>query len=377
MMPNEFQSGFPTPDKFIGREQELSILRRELVGATRRTVIISGPPGIGKTSLALNFAQSSQETFTGGIFNLEITRFESIVETVSREVQGVSGPYLVILNDVELRPQNQLDQELDAVRRLHPNAMVLVTTRHSSPGNGTHFQLSLDGLQQSEFRELIVKGFDYVGSSQFVDELHTLLLGHPLSAQIATDMIKVGALTPRELLERLKAFTSPGIVGPTGKELPEKTANHRRIISDVEIVSDDFLRKLRMNPRLLYELTPRGFEQLVADLLSKLDYKVTLTPASKDGGKDIYAAKKDHLGTFLYIVECKKYAPDRRVGVGLVRELHGVVNAEQATAGILATTSFFTKGAQEFQQKIPFQMSLMDYVGVQSWLETALRSEGH
>ena len=137
--------------------------------------------------------------------------------------------------------------------------------------------------------------------------------------------------------------------------------------------ADEFLRKLHANPRLLYELTPRGFEELVAELLGRLDYEVTLTPASKDGGKDIYAAKKDHLGTFLYVVECKKYAPDRPVGVGLVRQLNGVVQAEQATAGILATTSFFTKGAKEFQDTISFQLSLKDYLGIQDWLEDVLR----
>jgi len=98
-----------------------------------------------------------------------------------------------------------------------------------------------------------------------------------------------------------------------------------------------------------------------------------LTPASKDGGKDIYAAKKDHLGTFLYIVECKKYAPDNPVGVALVRQLNGVLHAEQATAGILATTSFFTSGAKQFQETVAFQISLKDYFGIQGWLNAVLK----
>jgi restriction system protein len=101
------------------------------------------------------------------------------------------------------------------------------------------------------------------------------------------------------------------------------------------------------------------------ELLDRLGYSVTLTPASKDGGKDIYAARKDHLGSFLYIVECKKYAPDNRIGVGIIRHLNGVVQAEQATAGILATTSFFTSGAREFQRRIAHQISLKDYVAIQ------------
>ena len=55
-----------------------------------------------------------------------------------------------------------------------------------------------------------------------------------------------------------------------------------------------------------------------------------------------------------------------------MRQLNGVVQAEQATAGILATTSFFTKGAREFQKRIAFQLSLKDYFGIQGWLKDVM-----
>ena len=190
---------------------------------------------------------------------------------------------------------------------------------------------------------------------------------------MAVSLLKRDKITPRELLERLKAFTWSGPVDSLGEEIPEEAPEHQQIISNVRSVSDEFLFKLHKNPELLYELTPRGFEELIAELLGRLDYEVTLTPASRDGGKDIYAAKKDHLGTFLYIVECKKYGPDNRVGVGLVRQLNGVVQAEQATAGILATTSFFSRDAQEFQKTISFQISLKDYLDIQEWLDATLK----
>ena len=175
---------------------------------------------------------------------------------------------------------------------------------------------------------------------------------------------------PSQLAEQ---FMWPGFFDALGRRIPENAPEHQQIRVDLASVSDEFLRKLQKNPRLIYEMSSRGFEELIADLLVRLEYKITLTPASKDGGKDIYAAKKDHLGTFLYIVECKKYAPDHPVGVGLIRQLNGVVQAEQATAGILATTSFFTRGAQEFQKTIAFQISLKDYFGIQDWLCAVLK----
>lgn len=151
-------------------------------------------------------------------------------------------------------------------------------------------------------------------------------------------------------------------------------ANHiKNIITDVVSVGDEFLKYLADTLKALYQISSRKFEEVVAELLARLGYDVTVTQASRDGGKDIYAAKKDSLGSFLYLVECKKYSPGNRVGVGLVRQLHGVVQAERATAGILATTSFFTRDARQFQAQVAYQMSLQDYLGIQEWLRTVQR----
>ena len=278
---------------FVGRERELDILERELVGPTARTVWISGLPGMGKTSLAMMFAESRRDAFPGGVFNLHATPFESLDKTVARHIRQDSRPCLLIVNDVEIRPQEQVGQELAVVRHLHPNARVVVTSRVAPTGSGADLQLNLDSLSQSEFRELLQMRLAYAGPSEIADELYASLQGHPLSARLATDLLKAGELTPRALLERLRSFTWPGVVGPRGERIPEEAPKHRRVVSDVVAVSDDFLCKLHENPRLLHELTPRGFEELVAELLARLDYEVTLTPASKDGGKDIYAAKKD------------------------------------------------------------------------------------
>lgn len=37
-------------------------------------------------------------------------------------------------------------------------------------------------------------------------------------------------------------------------------------------------------------------------------------------------------------------------------------------SGIIATTSYFTKGAREFRQEVVHQMELADYVELQKWL---------
>ena len=126
------------------------------------------------------------------------------------------------------------------------------------------------------------------------------------------------------------------------------------------------------HPNLLHELTPRKFEEVIAELLYRQGYKVEIKPFIKDGGVDICAAKKDSLGTFLYLVQCKKYGPNHPVGVEVVRELYGVVEIQGATSGIIVATSYFTKGAKSLQNQLLYRLELKNYLDIQKWLKLTL-----
>jgi predicted nucleic-acid-binding protein len=158
--------------------------------------------------------------------------------------------------------------------------------------------------------------------------------------------------------------TQKCIIDPLGN--PISDIGNIRI--DVSEVNDWMLNELNKNPTDLYQLSSRRFEELVAELLIRKGYNVELTPATRDGGKDIYAARKDDLGSFLYIVECKKYKPTHKVGVNVLRDLYGVLSKEKATYGVAVTTSYFSKPAQDFQQELQFQMSLQDFDSIKQWL---------
>lgn len=158
--------------------------------------------------------------------------------------------------------------------------------------------------------------------------------------------------------------TQKCIIDPLGN--PISDIGNIRI--DVSEVNDWMLNELNKNPTDLYQLSSRRFEELVAELLIRKGYNVELTPATRDGGKDIYAARKDDLGSFLYIVECKKYRPTHKVGVNVLRDLYGVLSKERATYGVAVTTSYFSKPAQDFQQELQFQMSLQDFDSIKQWL---------
>lgn len=171
-----------------------------------------------------------------------------------------------------------------------------------------------------------------------------------------------------ELNEGLRDFRYPGLINIDGQPLRQDSTKAKTIITDVKNVNEQLIEKLRLQPDLIYQISSRQFEELIAELLSKQGYEVNLTPATRDGGFDLYAAKKETLGKFLYLVECKKYAAQNKVGVDLVRQLYGTLEAKRATAGMIVTTSFFSKGAKEFQDSLKYRVKLHDYIEVQKWM---------
>lgn len=135
-------------------------------------------------------------------------------------------------------------------------------------------------------------------------------------------------------------------------------------------INDVVLKYLSQNPEEIYRLTSREFEKVMAEIYNKLGYKVKLTKATRDGGKDIIIRKPDILGDYIYYVECKKYAVDKPVGVGIVRMLGGVINMDKVNGGIIATTSYFAQDAKDLimDKNLGFQIKLHDYEKIHSLL---------
>jgi restriction system protein len=110
-------------------------------------------------------------------------------------------------------------------------------------------------------------------------------------------------------------------------------------------------------------MTSREFEEFIAQIFSKHGFSVELTQRTRDGGRDIVAIRSDLGLRSKYIVECKRYAPNRPIGVELVRNLYGVQQQEGANKSVLATTSRFTKDAQEFASNTSTTQWAMDLAG--------------
>lgn len=91
----------------------------------------------------------------------------------------------------------------------------------------------------------------------------------------------------------------------------------------------------------IMSLTPRQFENYIADIFRNLDYDVTLTPSTADGGKDLILKKAG----VTYYVECKQWEQDSSIGRPVLQKLIGAAVSDGVTHVIFVTTCKYAKTA--------------------------------
>jgi restriction endonuclease len=137
------------------------------------------------------------------------------------------------------------------------------------------------------------------------------------------------------------------------------------VVPLVSGASPALLRYLNRQPEAIHSLEPNVFEEVVAALAQLDGYHATLTQRSHDGGIDVRAERG---GNELLLFQCKKFRPNRKVAVDAVRALRGVTRTENATKGILVTTSEFTPAAIREIAKSQFCIEGRDFNEIKKWL---------
>lgn len=179
---------------------------------------------------------------------------------------------------------------------------------------------------------------------------------------------------PAKEAEEIESVNEKIITEIITPDTDKKIIQNESPIITLSPVNDRVLQYLSKNPQALYQLTGREFEKVMAEIYYKLGYHVELTPATRDGGKDIIIRKPSDLGDFIYYVECKKHAEERPVGIGVVKNLNDTVNTDRVNGGIIATTSFFTKGVRKhiLENKLSCKIQMHDYNKIQELLNKVI-----
>lgn len=100
------------------------------------------------------------------------------------------------------------------------------------------------------------------------------------------------------------------------------------------------------------QLSWRKFEDLITEAYKQNGYKIRREPVSgSDGGVDIVVEKEDRLT----LVQCKQWR-SRKLGVKIVREMFGILNASNADEVHIVTTGRITSEALSFAGAKPIKL---------------------
>ena len=110
--------------------------------------------------------------------------------------------------------------------------------------------------------------------------------------------------------------------------------------------------KARSEKSALFEMNWREFEDLVSEFFGRRGYAIKQTGGDgPDGGVDIVLSK----GSDKYLVQCKQWKA-YKVGVQVVRELHGVMAAQGAAGGFVVTAGEFSEDAKNFAEGLNIRL---------------------
>ncbi len=358
--------GEPIGREFIGRARQLRFLDEQFRHPQTKPLLIVGPKGVGKTALLLEYLRRTERKFK----TLMIQRFDGAPDDVfwsalesARHVQEQ-----VILTIDNFRPIDagilNLAQGLLNSRR--PYAVV-VTGRKVAAKDLDVTMLALAGLSRPDAHELLRYLLNKLDIQQSLSERDIQLLEQRAEGNPRT-LTTAAFLLQDHTVEQVLAKIDSGLgefyylVSIPNREINDVVA------PKIVLANEALLQELKRHPEDLYRISSRKFEELIAELLDDMGWEVQLTPAVKDGGKDIIATMQTDLGEILCLVEAKHYRVDRPVQVSLVRQLFGTYADFGATSAMLVTTSSFTRGAREFQTKHRYQISLKEYNDVVEWI---------
>ena len=141
---SHMQEELPHPvTRFIGRERE----RAEITAVTvsGATIVLTGPPGVGKTRLAIEIARATAKNFPSGMRYIEAASLDAIgivraMAAADAETESGEGRLLVIDNVEHVA--EAVATAIDDTRATHPRLTMLVTSRVRLPVAGSAFVIA-------------------------------------------------------------------------------------------------------------------------------------------------------------------------------------------------------------------------------------------
>jgi len=225
-------------------------------------------------------------------------------------------------------PNGTRDNGIDFLARkkgsLNPTADAIgIEYKHYRSQVGSNVVRSLIGAA-------VVMGINrvmLVTNSRFSHSAHELIRHN---APLRVELMDIDAL--RSWVERIRVVPSMDVSEVT---IIRRTMTHKLI------------SLICRNPRALDEIEWREMEYVLTEVFNGLGFEATLTPGSKDGGKDIVLTCEIATKIHRYYVEVKHWRSGQRVGTGAVSEFLKVTVNEKIDGGLFLSTYGFSSSAVE------------------------------
>lgn len=359
-----FEPGGPFNPAFIGRDREMEWLFDRFRGRGQPTVI-TGVGGVGKTTLLRQFIGSVRTGLPPLLWTPRYHPDEAMVEIGARIdelYRERNVPEIIAIDEADALRPVELNEIASRILNFKAVRMLIFVGRYL-PEIARAKVMRLEPLSVTNAVEMLRAQLGTEFERTELVEMIERAGGLPLALHLLASQIR--GREPHDIARLLR-----GDIYKLNRQIivPERT-----LITEVKprimMVNEALVERLRLHPQAMYDLPPRKFEELIAELLNDLGYEVELTPATGDGGKDILAYMTTPHGRVLCLVEAKRYKRDHRVGVELVRQLYGTLADSEATSAMLVTTSSFMPGARSFQQRHRYRLDLRDYGNIVEWIE--------
>ncbi len=302
--------------QYFIKPNELLAIRRALLAKNR--VILAGSWVNGNTSI-LEILASQLKQHYHSVKVLSCQTLDNVLE-LEYVVDHLYGTSLLCLDNYNYLLSGKLNESLLKLMRSYYKGLNVVMT-----------------VSDRSY----VKNFDLICP---------ILNIHAFAEQVVTPSI-----TEKSIL-----YHSP-LLYTSSKEKTIITTEEKKLITDIKTIERNMLALINKNPNEIHTLSPREFEEFVAQLYRAQGFEVALMKATRDGGKDFVISNKTILGDQLIYGQCKKNAIQRAVGIAVIRELYATITLDKATSGIIVTSSSFSKDAIKFAKQMPHQMSLVDF----------------
>lgn len=144
-----------------------------------------------------------------------------------------------------------------------------------------------------------------------------------------------------------------------------------RLIGSIRDIYQEYMLWLKKHNDMVADVSWEAFEKIVAEVFASYGFVVEITSRLRNKSADIIAVKCDKVGVdHKYLIECKKYRRDRRIGMHVINQVIGAARRADVDHAFLFTTSFFTKDVNRRKAEFSdIRLHLRDGTEVCEWLK--------